>query len=118
VLRDVQRLLLSALLEDDPVAALKSALAAAPGSAGVSLTEQERRWLQALPEDGLRMSGLIVRKLRFERLTGGDHDLRDLFDRDPQAFLPLFRQFTAEVPPEAYFPDDEARRFRKWKDRP
>jgi hypothetical protein len=117
VLRDVQRLLVSALLQDDPVAALRSALAA-PDGGGAALTEQERRWLQALPEDGLRMSGLIVRKLRFERLTGGDHDLRDLFDRDPQAFLPLFRQFTAEVPPEAYFPDDEARRFRKWKDLP
>jgi hypothetical protein len=117
VLRDVQRLLLSALLEDDPVAALRSALAA-PDSAGASLTEQERRWLQALPEDGLRMSGLIVRKLRFERLTGGDHDLRDLFDRDPQAFLPLFRAFTSDVPPEAYFPDEEARLFREWKQRP
>ena len=86
--------------------------------AAVGLSEQERRWLAALPEDGLRMSGLIVRKLRFERLTGGDHDLRDLFDRDPQAFLPLFRQFTSQVPPESYFPDEEVRRFRQWKHRP
>jgi hypothetical protein len=118
VLRDVQRLLLAALLEDDPVAALRGALDREGAGDAAGLTEQERRWLAALPEDGLRMSGLIVRKLRFERLTGGDHDLRDLFDRDPQAFLPLFRQFTSQVPPESYFPDEEARRFRQWKHRP
>ena len=116
MLRDVQRLLLAALLEDDPVAALRATLAGESPEAVANLTEQERRWLAALPEDGLRMSGLIVRKLRFERLTGGD--LRDLFDRDPQAFLPLFRQFTSQVPPESYFPDEEARRFRQWKHRP
>ena len=118
MLRDVQRLLLAALLEDDPPIALRAALAGEAPDGAPDLTEQERRWLQALPEDGLRMSGLIVRKLRFERLTGGDHDLRDLFDRDPQAFLPLFRQFTSQVPPESYFPDEEARRFRQWKHRP
>jgi hypothetical protein len=61
------------------------------------------------------MTALVLKKLRFERLTEGDRSAAEQFDRDPAAFLALYRAYTAATPPAPYFPDAEARQFRRWR---
>src|SRR4051812_41495515 len=100
---------MAALLSDDPVAAVR----AAADDAGLS--PQERDWLRSLSPDGVAMTALVLKKLRFERLPDGDRDTAEQFARAPAAFMALFRAYTAATPPEQYFPDAEARQFRKWK---
>ena len=107
----VQRILIRSMLADDAPAALRAELDRA-----TDLSPAEREQLAHVSPDGLRLSALLVRKLRFERLTRGDADLDRLFDTDPAAFMRLFRAYTAGLPPDAYFPDEEARAFRRWRD--
>ena len=111
MLRSVQTIILHALLAEDPPAALRSAIEQAN-----DLTPVERDQLQQLNGDGLRISGLLLKKLRFERLTRGDADLDKLFGDDPDAFMRLFRAYDGATTPAAYFPDEEARQFRTWRD--
>ena len=111
MLRSVQKIVLHALLADDPPAALRRAIEQSP-----ELTPAERDQLARLNPDGLRIGGLLLKKLRFERLTHGDADLDKLFDDDPEAFMRLFRAYDGATAPAAYFPDEEARQFRAWRD--
>ncbi len=110
MLRDVQRVLIAVLLADDPGAELRARLADA------GLADDERRSLAAISPDGLRLSSLIVKKLRFERLVRGDGDLARLFDERPEEFMRLYRDYAKAVPPGAYFPQEEGRLFRAWRD--
>ncbi len=109
----VQDVLMRALLEDDPVEALSLLLLDAKG-----LTAEERSWLERLDSDGLRMTGLLVRKLRFERLTRADPRLAALFLERPEEFMKLFASYTGEVAPTAYLPAAEGELFRRWQERP
>jgi hypothetical protein len=67
--------------------------------------------------DGVRMTALLVARLRFERLMRGSPEAEASFDRDPAAFARDFRRYHREVPPRAFFPVDEAALFRAWRDR-
>jgi hypothetical protein len=109
MLRAVQELLLDCLLADDPVRALREALPAA-----VNLSDEERAWLAGIDADGLAITALIVKKLRFERLTLSHGEMQDLFDVDPARFMQLYREYTAAVPPTGYFPTQEGDLFRAW----
>jgi hypothetical protein len=109
VLRTVQSILLRALTSDDPPAALAPLLDAA------ELTEEERAWLRCLDADGLRMTGLMLKKLRFEQLTRGDAEMAELFAQSPQEFLRRFDAYATAVLPGAYFPDQEAAMYRRWR---
>lgn len=111
MLRAVQEILLAALLADDPVRALRGALPAAEG-----LSAEERAWLEGIDTDGLALTALIVKKLRFERLTLANRDMQDLFATDPARFMQLYRAYTAAVPPVGYFPTQEGDLFRGWRD--
>jgi len=111
MLRAVQELLLECLLADDPVRALADAL---PGAA--DLSAEERAWLAGLDRDGLAVTALIVKKLRFERLTLASREMQDLFDADPARFMQRYREYTAAVPPTGYFPTQEGELFRGWRD--
>lgn len=91
----------------DPAAAL-----AAPPT---SLSEHERALLDAVDPDGFTVTGLLVRKLRFERLCMGDSRVEAWFDADPQGFVTLFSAYEAAVPPTAYFPAAEADLFHRWR---
>lgn len=64
--------------------------------------------------DGLTISGLLVRKLRFERICRGDSKAEEWFERDPQRFVEAFKVYNHEVPPREYFPRQEAEAFRAW----
>jgi len=67
--------------------------------------------------DGVRMTALIVARLRFERLLRGSPEAEASFDRDPAAFADSFARYHAEVPPRAIFPADEAALYDAWRDR-
>ena len=66
--------------------------------------------------DGLELTRLIVKKLRFELIVRGDSAMEDWFDRDPAAFTEAFRTYDREVPPRSWFPREEAVKFREWCD--
>ena len=106
MLKDLQRVLARALTSDAPLDVLRAE------SAGLS--EEERAWLAAADLDGLRLTGLLVRKLRFERICRGDAAAERWFERDPEAFVRAFKAYNAEVPPVEIFPRQEALAFREW----
>jgi hypothetical protein len=109
VLRAVQQLLLDALLSDDPVAALAGRLEAAEG-----LADEERAFLRGLDADGLRLTGLLVLKLRYERVAGSDKRLAEGYREGRAEFLRRFEEYRRSVAPSAYFPSQEGELFAHW----
>jgi len=97
-----------ALCAADPVAATR-ALAESP-----ELDEATRAALRAADPDGLRLTALLVAKLRFERVIRGSSAASAWFDADPAAFSAAFRRYHGEVPPTALFPAAEAASFLAW----
>lgn len=110
MLQAVQQVLIEALLSDDPAAQLRAGLQSAEG-----LSAQERSWLERIDVDGLLLSSLLVKKLRFERMTRADPALGDLFEQQPAEFMRQFRAYISAVPPTVYFPGQEAFLFRQWQ---
>ena len=108
MLTDVRRVLVQALLAEDPCAALRTALDARPDA----LTEEEKGFLLGIDPDGLRMTGLIMRKLRFERLLAGVPELRGKSEEMPDSFIEIFRRYHGQVPPRTFFPQEEADAYR------
>lgn len=106
----LQRLLIAACLSEDPPAALREALRDPRND----LTDAERAALARVGDDGLRLSSLLIKKLRFERLLAGDPGLIAEFEQDPAAFTARFRRYIREVPPTAVFPEEEAERYGVW----
>ncbi|WP_437943722.1 hypothetical protein WMF27_00670 [Sorangium sp. So ce281] len=103
-----EALVARAMTAEDPVAALRAA------AEDPALPPTLRRALLDADEDGVRMSALLVARLRFERLLRGSPEAEAWFDRDPAEFSAAFRRYHAEVPPTAFFPPGEARLFRRW----
>jgi hypothetical protein len=93
-----ERRLAAAMRADDPVAAVRKI---APGA----------------DADGVRMTALLVARLRFERLLRGSLEAEAWFAADPAAFADAFRRYHAAVPPRAFFPADEGRLFAAWQRR-
>jgi len=106
VLRDLQRVLAMALTSDAPLDVLRAESA--------SLSAEERAWIAAFDADGVRLTGFLVRKLRFERICRGDTAAERWFERDPEAFVRAFKAYNAEIPPVEIFPRAEASSFRAW----
>ncbi|HKS16637.1 MAG TPA: hypothetical protein VJU16_04940 [Planctomycetota bacterium] len=72
--------------------------------------------LEGVDADGLELTRLIVKKLRFELIVRGDSKLEEWFDRDPAAFTAAFKAYDRVIPPRSWFPREEADRFREWCD--
>lgn len=106
MLKDLQRVLARALTSDAPLEVLRREAA--------SLSPEERAWIAAFDPDGVRLTGFIVRKLRFERICRGDSRAEAWFTRDPAAFVRAFKAYNAAVPSTAVFPREEAQAFRAW----
>jgi hypothetical protein len=106
-LRRYERVIARVLLAADPVAALAEATRRTRDAA---LREQ----LRAVDADGLRLSALLVARLRFERLVRGSGAAAAWFDRDPAGFAAYFRAYHAEVPPRAFTPAAEAADFLRF----
>jgi hypothetical protein len=68
--------------------------------------------------DGVRMTALLVAKLRFERLLRGSPAADAWFSADPAAFARAFGAYHAAVAPRAFFPRDEAWLFAAWRRAP
>ena len=77
-----------------------------------TLSDSERDHLARLDPDGLRLTALLIQKLRFERILRGDPDLRRRFEEDPEGFTRGFQRYLRATPPRAVFPAEEAEQFR------
>ncbi len=62
-------------------------------------------------EDGARVTGLLVAKLRFERVIQGSRAAAARFHEDPAGFAAAFRRYHAAVAPTALTPAEEAAAF-------
>jgi hypothetical protein len=97
-----ERVMSSVLTAPDPIVALDA------------LDAEEREMLEPIDRDGLRMSALLVARLRFERLMHGSGRAGAWFEFDPRSFAQAFKRYHACVPPLSTFPLDEARAFEAW----
>lgn len=104
MLSELQRLLVAALGHADPRAWLHEQLRRADHD----LTPVERGQLLAIGDDGLRLTRVLVRKLRMQRLLHAVPELAQLAGRDPAAFAQRFTAYEAAVPPHATTSSDEA----------
>lgn len=109
MLAPMQQLLVAALAEPDPLQFLHGAV---PGAEG--LTDVERDWLLAIDGDGLRLTRMLIRKLRLQRIVRGDAEASVFMARDPEAFAQCFARYDREVPWSYVFPRDEAAAFRRY----
>jgi hypothetical protein len=100
-----------ALVSADPVAAIRKL------ARDKELDADTRARLAAADADGIRLSALLITRLRFERLLRASPEAERWFDEDPEAFTAAFRAYHHEVPPAAFFPRDEARAFAAWRAR-
>ncbi len=103
-LTDLQRALLRALQDEEPLAAL--------AREAKDLPPRERALAEAIDADGFVLSSLLVKKLRFERICRGDAEMERWFEERPSEFVAAFRRYHREVEARDYFPRPEAARFR------
>jgi len=106
----LETLLARALLSADPWGTLISA------RADPSLPQDLREHLAAIDEDGLRISGLLVAKLRFERVMNGSRRAAEWFERDPESFTTAFRRYHTMQPSLEQWPGLEGQQFERWLD--
>lgn len=111
MLSELQRVLVAALRTPDP----RGWLLAHVASPGCALSAAERAMVAALPDDGLRLTRLITRKLRMQRLLQADGAAGQLLAQQPERFAKQFAAYDAAVPLHAIFPSDEARAFWQWQ---
>jgi len=103
-----EKLLAEALRDEDPVTALHIAASRS------EISQELRKILCNVDPDGLRMTALLVARLRFERLLQGSELAATWFDQDPESFTAAFRTYHRQVPLRAFFPREEARTFARW----
>lgn len=108
-LQRFDRLVADALLSPDPVAAFRAA-----GSEEWPPDLREAIEAAASSEDGVRLTALLVAKLRFERLVNGSRRAGEWFARDAAGFTDAFRRYHAAVPPTATDPRRESELFERW----
>ena len=72
--------------------------------------------LAEAPSDGIRISALLIAKLRFERLLRGSTDANEWFTSDALGFSEAFARYHRDVAPSAFFPPTEAALFSSWLD--
>jgi hypothetical protein len=108
---DFERRYARALTAADPVAALQRL------ARDRRLDADTRARLAAADPDGVRLSALLIARLRFERLLRGSPEAERWFDHDPEAFTTAFRAYHHAVPPRFFFPVDEAAAFARWRRR-
>lgn len=103
-----EQLLARAFSSRSPLAVLRAARDDASTPPGL------REALAKLDEHGVRISSLIVTRLRFERLLNGSRRAGEWFERDAAGFTAAFKRYQDAVEPKASFAQDEARAFEAW----
>lgn len=106
--RLIEEILARAMIAPDPVDVLGRA------ARDDTLPASVRKALAAVDADGLRLSALLVVRLRFERLMQGSVEASAWFERDPEGFSAAFRRYHHSVPPTASFPPQEAQLFDRF----
>ena len=101
----LEAILAKILVAEDPAEALRAATKR-------RLPAALRRALLTCDLDGLRLTALLIAKLRFERLLRASEEAEWLYTRDPASFAELFQRYHRTVPPTAFFPAAEAQLFR------
>ncbi len=109
MLSRLQELLVLALRESDPLAFLQATV---PNE--VDLSDQERAWLLAIDGDGLRLTRMLIRKLRLQRIVRGDPQASAFMARDPAGFAACFARYDRDVAWNYVFPREEADAFRRY----
>lgn len=104
----IERAYGSALCERDPVAAI-GRLAGAP-----ACPDGVRAALRTADPDGIRLTGLLITKLRFQRVLNGSGDATRWFLRDGAGFTAAFLAYHRAELPTDHAPAAEARNFRAW----
>ena len=107
-MKGYERRMIEILTAPDPEQALRAA------AADPSLSPALRRAFAAADPDGVRLTALLVARLRFERLLRGCPEAAQAFDADAAAFAADFRRYHAQVPPTAFFPLGESMLYRSW----
>lgn len=79
--------------------------------------EDLRAACAAAEPDGLRISALLIAKLRFGRLSSGSREALAEFNADGPAFAARFARYLEAVPPTAFNPQDEAVLWAEWAGR-
>jgi uncharacterized protein (UPF0276 family) len=98
----------SALCARDPVAAIGRIVADRDRPDGL------RRSLGAADPDGIRLTGLLIAKLRFQRVVNGSRDATRWFMRDGAGFTAAFLAYHRAELPRDHAPTSEAIRFHAW----
>lgn len=109
-LETVLQLIGDALLHNSP----RERLATSRDS--ITLSSHNRAVINDLHIDGFVLSGLIVSKLRFERVVRGKPENYDLFLSDEETFTQVFKAYNEAVTPDCYFPIEEAHKFSNYMD--
>jgi hypothetical protein len=102
----LEEILVQAMTAPDPAVELMR------HSADEALPKTLRRALSSVDGDGVRLTALLVAKLRFERLLRGSPEAEHLFTTDPARFAQTFRRYHESIPLDDFFPAREAQRFR------
>mgnify|MGYP001004277167 CR=1 FL=1 len=101
--------ILSRILRDpDPVQALQKE------AEQIDPKEPLAAALGQIDSDGLRMTALLVARLRFERLIQGSPQANRWFEEDAASFAETFRTYHAQTPMRAFFPREEAEDFARF----
>ena len=109
--RELERfeaLVARALVAREPASALADA------ARDEGLTGDLRERLTAADPEGVTIAGLLVARLRFERLMHGSRAAGEWFERDPATFAAAFKRYHTSVKPTACLPSDEAGQFERW----
>ena len=103
-----EELVARALMAEDPAAAFEEA------SRDPDLTPELQNLFAQADPNGVRISALLIARLRFERLIQGSTRARDWFAGNPEEFTHCFRRYHYAVPARALHPRDEAVAFEAW----
>lgn len=109
MLDDYEAILAQVIRARDPEAALCAAITALHAQHPV------RAFLAPINKDGLRMSALLVARLRFERLLRGSRPFQRDWQREPAAAASRFSAYHEATPLLAFSPRDEANLFAAWE---
>jgi hypothetical protein len=105
----LERLVADALTSADPLAGFERA------ARDPELPAELRAALQRASPLGIRLSALIVARLRFERLVQGSVAAAEWFARDPAGFTEAFRRYHVSVAPTGTTPGEEGKLFERWR---
>ncbi|MCO4744645.1 MAG: DUF692 family protein [Proteobacteria bacterium] len=81
---------------------------------GNALPAPHREAVLQADADGLRLSAMLIAKLRFERILNGVEGIDAALDTDAQGFTRRFSSYHRNSPATAVFPWEEAALFKAW----